>query len=323
MDGRYEVVVIGGGAAGLSGALTLARARRSVLVIDAGEPRNAPAAGVHGLLALDGTPPAELVRRGAEEVRGYGGELVHGVVDGVERTDDGFVVRTADGRRYGAERLLVTTGLVDELPDVEGLAARWGRDVIHCPYCHGHEVGDGRVGVLATSPISGHQALLFGQWTPNVTLLVNGTAFSDDDLERFEARGVRIVEGEVTGLVVEGDRLRGARLADGTVEPVDAIAVATRLAARAGFLGDLGLATEPFRMGDLEIGERITVDATGRTAAPGVWAAGNVTDLAAQVGPAAAAATSAAAQINLDLVMAETDRAVASLRDARAAAGAS
>src|SRR5690349_15449447 len=142
MDG-YDVVVIGGGAAGLNGALMLARARRSVVVIDAGAPRNAPAEGVHGLLAREGMPPAELVERGRGEVRGYGGHVVTGEVDAVAREADGFMVALADGRTVRARRLLVTTGLVDELPEVSGLRERWGRDVLHCPYCHGWEVRDG------------------------------------------------------------------------------------------------------------------------------------------------------------------------------------
>ncbi|MDQ4104176.1 MAG: FAD-dependent oxidoreductase, partial [Actinomycetota bacterium] len=127
----YDVVVVGGGAAGLSGALILARARRSVVVIDAGTPRNAPAAGVHGLLARDGIPPAELLERGRAEVRSYGGQVVSGEVGAVVRNDDGFAVTLADGRTVRARRLLVSTGLVDELPDIPGLRARWGRDVLH------------------------------------------------------------------------------------------------------------------------------------------------------------------------------------------------
>jgi thioredoxin reductase len=131
----YDVVVVGGGAAGLSGALMLARARRSVVALDAGAPRNAPAAGVHGLLARDGMRPAELLERGLAEVRRYGGQVVAGEVATAVRDAEGFTVALADGRSVRARRLLVATGLVDELPDIPGLRARWGRDVVHCPYC--------------------------------------------------------------------------------------------------------------------------------------------------------------------------------------------
>ena len=167
----YDVVVIGGGAAGLSGALMLARSRRSVLVIDAGAPRNAPAAAVHGLLARDGTPPAELLDRGRAEVRGYGGQLITGQVSTARQDRDGFTVTLADGRMVRARRLLVATGLTDELPDIPGLRERWGRDVVHCPYCHGWEVRDQAIGVLASGPTAVHQALLFRQLSDDVVLL--------------------------------------------------------------------------------------------------------------------------------------------------------
>lgn len=160
-DKAYDVVVVGGGAAGLSGAVALARARRWVLVVDAGQPRNAPAGHVHNYLSRDGTPPAELLAAGRDEVTRYGGELVTGRVESVVKEGDGFLVKLDGGGAVGARRLLVTTGLVDELPDVPGVAERWGRDVLHCPYCHGWEVRDRRIGVLATGPMAVHQAELW------------------------------------------------------------------------------------------------------------------------------------------------------------------
>jgi thioredoxin reductase len=163
----YDVIVNGGGAAGPAGATALLRSRRSVLVVDGGEPRNAPAVGVHNFLTRDGTPPGDLLATGRAEVLGYGGEVVRGSVVGV---DHGFRVRLDDGRTLSARRLLVATGLVDELPDVPGLAERWGRDVLPCPYCHGWEARDRAVGVLATGPMAVHQALLFRQLTDDVTL---------------------------------------------------------------------------------------------------------------------------------------------------------
>jgi thioredoxin reductase len=170
MDEIYDVVVIGGGAAGLSGAVALARSRRSVLVIDAGDPRNAPAGHVHDFLTRDGTPPAEIYAAGRDEVTRYGGRVQTGLVTALSRDGDRFRVQI--GRRtVTARRLLVATGLRDELPDVPGLAARWGIDVLHCPYCHGWEVRDKRVGILATGPTASHQALLFRQLSPHVTLL--------------------------------------------------------------------------------------------------------------------------------------------------------
>ena len=309
----YDVVVLGGGAAGLSGALMLARARRSVVVIDAGAPRNSPAAGVHGLLARDGIRPAELLERGRAEVRRHGGQVVAGEVTSAVRDAEEFTVALADGRSVRARRLLVATGLVDELPDVPGLRARWGRDVVHCPYCHGWEIRDHAIGVLASGPLSVHQALLFRQWSADVTFFSSTMPPpSDEEAEQLAARGIAVVDGEVASLEIVEDRLVGVRLSDGTVVGREALAVSPRMTARAGFLAALGLQPVEHPSG---FGEYIPSDPTGRTEAPGVWVAGNVTDLTAQVGAAAAAGASAAAQINADLVAEETRQAVAAYRD--------
>lgn len=305
---RYDVVVVGGGAGGLSGALVLARARRSVLVVDAGEPRNRPASAVHGLLGRDGTPPAELLARGREEVRRYGGTLAQGTVTRVAREDGELAVSLADGRVVRARRILVASGLVDELPDVSGLRERWGRDVLHCPYCHGWEVRDRAIGVLASGPMSLHQAQLFRQWSSDVVYFTHtGPEPTEEQAAELTARGIRVVSGEVASVAVEDDRLVGVRLADGTLVERDAVAVSSRMVARAGFLAALGLRPAAHPSG---MGEHIPADATGRTAVPDVWAAGNVTDLAAQVGTAAAAGAAVAAQINSDLVTDEIRDAV-------------
>lgn len=312
MTDEYDVVVIGGGAAGLNGALMLARSRRSVLVLDAGEPRNAPAAGVHGLLARDGMPPAELLARGREEVRSYGGQVESAEVATARADGAGFAVGLADGRTVRARRLLVATGLTDELPDIAGLRERWGRDVVHCPYCHGWEVRDRAIGVLATGPMAVHHALLFHQLSADVTLFTHtAPPPSGEDAERLAALGVRTVGGKVQSLEIAGDRITGVRLADGTVVAREVVAVAPRMVARAAFLADLGLPTAENPMG-----VHIPADPAGRTEVPGVWAAGNVTDLSAQVGAAAAAGALAGAQINADLVTEDAHRAVAAARSA-------
>ena len=305
----YDVVVAGGGAAGLSGALMLARSRRSVVVIDAGAPRNAPAEGVHGLLARDGMPPAELLERGRAEVRGYGGQVVAGQVSTATHDGNGFAVTLADGRVVRARRLLVATGLVDELSGIPGLRERWGRDVVHCPYCHGWEVRDQAIGVLASGPTAVHQALLFRQLSPDVVLFSHTMPPPDgEDARLLAARGVRVVPGEVASVEITGDQLTGVRLGDGTVVARHVLAVAPRMVARAGFLAALGLEPMPHPRG---VGEYIAADPTGLTAVPGVWVAGNVTDLAAQVGGAAAAGALAGAAINLDLVTEEAQEAAA------------
>jgi thioredoxin reductase len=305
----YDAVVVGGGAAGLNGALMLARSRRDVLVIDAGRPRNAPADRVHGLLGREGMPPGELLGRGRAEVRQYGGHIMTGEVVSVE---DGFVVVLRDGRRIGAKRILVTTGLVDELPDVPGLRERWGRDVVHCPYCHGWEVRDQPIGVLATGPASVHHALLFRQLSDDVMFFLDRRPeLSDEQAEQLAARGITLVTGAVDRLEIKDDKITGVRLASGSLIPRRVVAVASRMVARGGFLESLGLEAVPHPSG---MGEHIPADPTGRTEVPGVWAAGNVTDLSAQVGSAAAAGALAAAQINMDLVTEETRLAVAAAR---------
>jgi thioredoxin reductase len=314
----YDVVVVGGGAAGLSAALVLARARRRVAVVDAGEPRNAPSAHVGGFLSRDGVAPAEMLRVGRAEVTGYGGEVIDGRVDGVDRVDGGvdrvdggdgvepgFVVRLAGGRQLAARRLLVTTGLRDELPDIPGVRERWGRDALHCPYCHGWDVRDQPIGVLAGGPATVEKTLLVRQWSPDVVLFPHTVEIDGPGRARLAARGVRIVDGEVVRLVVDdADRLRGVELAGGVVVPRTAVFVSPRFVASDDLLSGLGCA-----LGD---DGWVATDPGGRTSVPGVWAAGNVADPMANVIAAAAAGSAAAAAINFDLVDEDVDRALAS-----------
>ncbi|MGF7124685.1 thioredoxin reductase [Rhodococcus sp. BE178] len=312
MSDGYDVVVVGGGAAGLEGALILARSRRSVLVIDAGDPRNAPAEGVHGFLTRDGVPPAELVRVGREEVRGYGGHIVDGTVADIRRDGSRFTVALADGRTVQARRVLVTTGLVDELPDVPGLRELWGHDVLHCPYCHGWEIADQPVGVLATGPMSVHQALMFRQWSDDVVLFQHtGPEPTADEHEQLAARGISVVPGHVQSLVTDDGRLTGVRLDDGTVVDRRALVVAPRFVARVDALTSLGLETEVEPMSG---GQFVPGDWSGLTKVPGVWVAGNVADAKLQVLGAAAGAAIAAVAINNDLIAEDTQLAVAEHR---------
>lgn len=303
----YDAVVIGGGAAGLSGALMLGRSRRSVAVIDAGAPRNAPADGIHGLLGYDGMPPAEYLRRGTADVRHYGGVIVSGEVAEVARDDTGFAMTLADGRVTRARRILLATGLVDELPEIEGLAERWGRDLVHCPYCHGWEVRDRAIAVLATGPMAFHTTVLWRQLSDRVILLRNGIDFPAEQLAQLAARGVRIAEGRVLSVVTADDAITGVAVADGHVVPCEVIAVGSHMVARGGdIISSLGLALAEHPSG---MGAHLVTDPAGRTEARGVWAAGNITDLSAQVGAAAAAGAMAGAQINADLAMEETELA--------------
>lgn len=296
----YDVLVVGGGAAGLGAAVTLGRARRSVLVVDAGEPRNGPAEGVHGYLGLDGINPKKLLATGREEVERYGGIVATGEVVAVSGSRDAFVARMASGEEITARRLLITTGLVDELPDIPGLRERWGRDVVHCPYCHGWEVQDEPIGVLASSPRSAHQAMLFRQWSDDVTLFLNETlTLSAEDRAKLDARGIAVMAGKVNRLVVQDDQLAGVQLADGSVVPRTVVTVGPRFVARSALLTSLGVELVEHPMG---VGEYVDADPMGQTTVPGVFVAGNVSDLMAQVVTAAAAGVKAAGAINADLL---------------------
>ena len=317
----YDVVVVGGGPAGLSGALMLGRARRSVLVIDGGEPRNGPAAGIHGFLTRDGISPAAFIDAGREEVRAYGVQLQSGQVTAVTREDDGFIVTIDGSGTVGARRLLVATGLTDELPDIPGVRERWGRDVIHCPYCHGWEVRDRAIGILGTGAMAVHQALLFRQLSPDVVLFQHtAPALSGEEAEQLAARGITVVDGEIASLEVVADQLTGVRLRSGEMIPRQAVVVAPRFTANAGLLAKLGLEPDEMRMGDVVVGTHIAADKTGATSVPRVWVAGNVSDLAAQVITSAAAGAWTGAQINADLIAEDTRNAVASHRTAALAA---
>ncbi|MFF0595206.1 NAD(P)/FAD-dependent oxidoreductase [Streptomyces antibioticus] len=311
-DETYEVIVIGGGAAGLSAALVLGRARRRTLVIDAGEPRNAPAAHMHGYLSRDGMAPADFLAAGREEIARYGVELVRDrAVDVVRDTD--FAVVLAGGRTVRARQLVVATGLKDELPPLPGLAERFGRDVLHCPYCHGWEVRDRAFGVLATTPLSVHQALMVTQWSKDVTLFLHTVTeedLSDDDLRRLAAAGVRVIPGEVSGLTTENDRLTGIRLTDGTEYPREVLFVAPRPVPRTDLPARLGA-----EMTDTPFGAYPVVDPLGRTTVPGLWAAGNASGFAEQVINAASRGYRAGAAINGELLMTDLDATLATTDD--------
>ncbi|MDR6318807.1 NAD(P)/FAD-dependent oxidoreductase [Actinoplanes couchii] len=314
-----DVLVIGGGAAGLAAATSLARFRHRVAVVDAGQPRNASADGVHNYLSRDGLPPAELVAAGRRELRGYGGQIIDGAVTAVRHATPGavsaprFTVELAGGGTLTARRVLVASGLVDELPNITGLAVRWGRDVLHCPYCHGWEVRDQRLAVLATSAVALHAVLLWRQLSERLTVVLDpGVEPSEQQWERFAARGVEVVIGPVEEVVVAGDRLTGMRLAGGHVVNCDALAISNTLHARVGFLEPLGLVPVPFMMGETVVGSRLEAGPTGATAVPGVYAAGNATDLFAQVAGSVAAALTVAAAVNSSLIEEDADLAVRS-----------
>ena len=302
----YDVVVVGGGAAGLSAAVALARSLRSVVVVDAGEPRNAPAGGAHNLLGREGIPPLELLAAGRREAEQYGAEILRDRAVTARAEEEGFTVGLAGGGVLRARRLLLATGLVDELPDVPGVAELWGRSVLHCPYCHGWEVRGRRIGVLGAGPMSIHQTLLFRQLSEDVAFFPHRMPDPGPEAwEQLSALGIRVVEGPVQRLRTDGDVLRAVVLNDGQEVPVDALVVAPRFAARAELYEQLG-----GTLTDHPAGALIATGPMGSTEVPGVWAAGNAGDLSAMVSSAAGAGVGAAAAINADLVAEEAAAAV-------------
>jgi thioredoxin reductase len=311
---RYDVVIVGGGAAGLSAAVSLCRSLRSVLVVDAGAPRNRQAAGVHGFLSREGMAPAELLAAGREEVRAHGGELTTGRAVSATTGQDGFTVLLQDGRMMDSRRLLIAPGFEDQLPEVAGAEERWGRDVLHCPYCHGWEIRHRAIGILATEPSAAQEALLLRQWSHTVTFFQHAMPTpSAEDLEQLNARSVGIIEGQVQSLQIVDDKLTGVALESGRVVPCEALFVSPRPRAQSTLLQSLGLQEEN---ADGVTGQYLKTDASGQTAVPGVWAAGNVTDPSVQLVTAASAGIVAASAINADLVAEDTRHAVDAAKQA-------
>jgi thioredoxin reductase len=307
-ESHWDVIIVGGGSAGLNAALVLARARRRVVVVDAGQPRNRFAAHMHGYLTRDGFSPLELLEIGRGEVRGYGGEIVSGRALTVTGEVGDFRVTLDDGRMLTGRRLVVATGLRDELPAIPGLAEQWGRGAVACPYCDGWEVRDTRIGVLATTALSVHQAGLVRQWSPDVTFVGPKTAELEEPIRAgFLARGIRILETAVTEVLSRADgSLAGVALADGSTLDLDALFVGPRMVANDDLLRQLGA-----DRAESPMGEWTAADPMGQTSVPGVWVAGNSGNPGALVIVAAAAGATAAAHINADLVADDTRRALA------------
>lgn len=306
---NYDVLIVGGGSAGLAAAVVLARSLRSVLVIDAGRPRNAPADGAHNVLGNEGVAPLDLLAVGRVEAQAYGAEIRSTDASAVRTLEEEprFALELGDGSTVVGRRLLLATGLTDVLPDIPGVREGWGHDVVHCPYCHGWEVRGQRIGVIGTGPMAAHVTLLLRNLSDRVTLFAHAMPPLDpQDRARLDALGVPVVEGPVRELSRVDGQVRAVVVEDGREFPVDAVAVASHMVANADLFTALGgvLARNP-------MGVYIPVDPVGRTEIDGVWAAGNVADLSSMVVASAAAGLMAGAQINAELVLVDADRAVA------------
>ena len=290
----YDVLIVGGGAAGLSGALVLSRARRAVLVVDSGAPRNAPAAHMHGYLSRDGMPPSDLLKTGRAEVTGYGGTIIAGRVNDLVRDEGTFHAVLVDGQRVRARRVLVTTGLRDELPHVPGLSDRWANDVLHCPYCHGWEVRDRAAGVIWNGPETTRYVQIVRQWTRDLVLFAPNGALTAQDRVELAARAISLVEGPIDRLVVDDDVLTGVAMAAGSLIPRQVLFVPPRPVPHSELLASLGA--------ELDQDGWATTAMAGATTVSGVWVAGNVANPRAQVITAAGEGSAAAIAINADLV---------------------
>jgi thioredoxin reductase/SAM-dependent methyltransferase len=301
VERHCDVCIIGGSAAGLAAALQLGRQRRSVIVVDAGRPRNGPSAHMHGYLTRDGLSPAELTAAGREEVRSYGGEVIDGVVITVSRTEVGnFRVELVGGHSIVARRVLAATGVVDELPDIDGVAEHWGRDVIHCPFCHGYEFRDQRIVQIVTHPMGLRTAELFRQLSAQLTVVLHEHADVDDaELDALRDGGVTIVGGRVNRVVTGADgSVAAVELAGHGSIDADAVVIGPHFRVHAEPFTSLGLRPAPHPTG---LGDFLETNASGETKVPGLYAVGNVTDPSQQVLQAAADGSRVGAMISFSL----------------------
>ncbi|RKD75046.1 NAD(P)/FAD-dependent oxidoreductase [Rhizobium sp. WW_1] len=290
----HDVIVIGGSYAGMAAALQLLRARRKVLVVDAGKRRNRFADASHGFLGQDGVNPGEIARRAKEQLAAYPTlTWIEETAEQAEGRKDAFVVTAADGVRHDGRRLLFATGVSDTLPEIEGLGERWGKNIFHCPYCHGYELDQGRIGCIATGPMSLHQAQLLPEWG-EVTLFLNG-AFAPDAEQRADlaARGVTIEETLVARLEGEAD----VRLADGRLLQFAGLFTATRVSPSSRIAEQLGCAIE-----ETLFGTQIQTDAMKETTVPGAFACGDAARIPHSVSLAVGDGAWAGAQLHRSLV---------------------
>jgi thioredoxin reductase len=301
MDTTWDCIVVGAGAAGLSAALVLGRARQRTLVIDAGGQSNRGVDGIGGLLGHDGRPPAEFYAAGRDELAAYPTvELRSGEVSGGARHGAGFVLELADGSREPGRRVLLATGMDYRFPALPGIVERWGRSVFHCPFCHGWEVRDQPLAVLDRGASGARRALLLRFWSDDVTLIADGPAELDsEDAERLRAAGVAVDERRVAGLRGPDSTLTAVAFADGDERACRGLLVPVTLHQRSTLAEQLGAsAAEPGPVA----ADAIEVDPTFHTSVPGLFAAGDVTPQMPSVANAVAAGSSAAAMIVHDVM---------------------
>lgn len=296
---RHDAIIIGGSFAGLSAAIYIARARRSVAIIDTGLPRNRFAEHSHGFFAQDGSAPGAMLATARAQVAAYPTvTFVDGEAVSASREGDGFSVRLASGEALEAARLVLAFGISDELPDIPGLKERWGNSVIHCPYCHGYEFSGERLGVLRTSPMSVHQAALISEWGPT-TYYLNGAAMPEgDELAALEKRGVAIEPAPVTAVHGEGRQLSAIELGDGRMAEVKALYLGPQMRLNSDIAQQLGCALEEGPLGPF-----IRTDGMKMTTVANVFAAGDITRAASNITWASSDGVMAGSAVHRSLVL--------------------
>ncbi|UXX85326.1 NAD(P)/FAD-dependent oxidoreductase [Roseovarius pelagicus] len=294
----HDVIVIGGSYAGMAASLQLLRARRSVLVIDAGQRRNRFASHAHGFLGQDGVDPAVIASTARRQLEAYPTlTWLESEATGITGEQDAFVVTSAEGQSHRGRRVLFATGVTDQLPNITGLAERWGQSVFHCPYCHGYELDQGRIGVIATGPMSVHQAELLAEWG-KATLLTNGALMLEPEgRDGLERKGITVEGTSIHAIAGDAD----VQLTDGRVLSFAGLFVATTITPSSSLPSDLGCEIIENPMGRI-----ITVDASKQTTVPGVFACGDVAVVPGAVSFAVSDGALAGMQLHRSLVWPET-----------------
>jgi thioredoxin reductase len=295
----YDVIVIGGSFAGQSAAMQLARARRKVLIIDGRKPRNRFAETAHGFLGQDGKPPAAIIAEASRQLAAYKtvtqreGEAVE-----IHRQGNAFALTLADGTMLKASRIVLATGVRDELPDIRGLQSRWGKTVLHCPYCHGYEVADRPLGVLAGNPMSVHQAQMIPDWG-TTTYFTQGIWEPDaEQAALLDARGITVISSPVVELLGNTPELEAVRLEDGRVLPLGGLFIAPKTHLASPLAEQLGCAIEHGPTGPF-----IRVDSFQQTSVAGIYAAGDAATAMANATMASAAGVMAGVAAHRSLFM--------------------
>lgn len=298
---EFDAIIVGGSFAGMSAAMQLVRARRQVLLIDAGRPRNRFAKASHGFFGLDGVPPADIRDKVRGQLSAYPSfNLREGLAEEVEAIDGGFAVTMAGGERARASRLLLATGVRDTLPEVPGLPERWGQSVFHCPYCHGYEIGGGEIGLLMSSPMGLHQAMMLPDWG-QVSVFTQGMEIPGEDRARLAARNVAIEECPVVELLGNDTALEAVRLADHRTVPLRGLFVQPKTDIVSPLAAQLGLELE-----DGPTGAFIKTFEHGRTSREGIFAAGDAATAWHNATFASAAGVAAGVNLHRSLIEAET-----------------